>query len=133
VTRARYRALSGAEVERVRGACRTPRERLVVESILQLGMRLREVAGVRRVVVQPSEPVTIRLEGADRTVWTVRTPDLMRLWAQCTVWREPPYWSVRTLQRTIAGVAQRAGLEHRVTARALRRHWALYGRFLGQA
>ena len=111
-------------------ACRTPREKRVVWTLLDMGLRISELASLTRGRIDVKNHCLYSGEreshdgaGSPRVVpLTPRIEPLLESWFGK---HESPGLCSRSIQRVIKNVATRAGFDGRVTALALRDTFAV--------
>jgi len=123
--------LSSEETDRLINACQAFREKLVVWTLLDTGLRVSEFCGLRRDQVQWQEErlVVFGKSGPFGTAKKRRvvplTPRVKRLLEIELATRDGLGLSVRTAQRIVKAVANRAGITRPVTPHVLRHTFAV--------
>lgn len=131
-------ALTPEELERLRDACQTYKEKALVEFLVSTGCRLSEAAGIQLAAINWRERcVVVHGKGdKDRTVYfSVRAKLMIEEYMLqrkggdalfCSVKTPYPALQPRAIQRTLQLIGERAGLTHRVHPHLLRHTFATH-------
>lgn len=131
-------ALTPEELERLRDACQTYKEKALVEFLVSTGCRLSEAAGIQLAAINWRERcVTVHGKGnKDRTVYfSVRAKLMIDEYIRqrkggdalfCSMRTPYPALQPRAIQRILQLIGERAGLSHRVHPHLLRHTFATH-------
>ena len=98
------RPFSGAEIERLFAACRTPFEHGVIMCLLTLGVRASELASVK---TEDMEEDTVRIHGKGNKYRLLALSPVIKAELEAVIARHPAYQSV---YRTVRDIGKRAGV-----------------------
>jgi len=122
----RREPLTTEEAARLMAACRTGRERLVIFTLLDTGMRLSEFCSLTRDAVDwQSHRLSIVGKGGQRRVVPM-TPRVHALLEAYFAVEESIGMAPRTVQEIVKRVARRAGITRKVTPHILRHTFAVF-------
>jgi integrase/recombinase XerD len=119
--------LTDSEAAKLSAACRTPREKRVVWTLMDTGMTVSALANLTRARISLADHC-LDAGASERRRAIPMTPRIAPLLESWFARNELFGLSVRSIQRTICQVASRSGLDGQVNAERLRRTFAMTAR-----